>query len=346
MVGDPSGRSEERNLLSAGELGANLHAIRSQIERFVDLSAGGLLIDNASWFADMPFLAFLRDVGKHASVNVMLARESVSARMQSEAGISYTEFSYQLMQAYDFVRLYDQYGCELQLGGSDQYGNIVAGVDLARRMRGAQLFGFTWPLVTRSDGAKMGKTAEGAVWLDAERTSPYAFYQWFMRVPDADAGAFLRTFTELDHETIEDLERRAKEEPQKRAAQRALARDLTVLVHGDDGLARAERATDALFGGELTGLTEADLLEIFADVPSAHVPKTRLGELSTTDAFIAAGLAPSKGEARRRLDQGGLYVNNRRLEADRPLSAEDLAAGSVTVLRSGKRDFALLRFEG
>ncbi|MCA1830152.1 MAG: tyrosine--tRNA ligase, partial [Actinobacteria bacterium] len=192
MIGDPSGRSEERNLLSSDELVANVASIEEQIRRFIDLDGGGSLRNNADWLSTMPFVAFLRDVGKHFSVNVMLAKESVKGRLESESGISYTEFSYMLMQAYDFVHLYQEYGCELQVGGSDQYGNIVAGVDLARRMHAATLYGFTWPLVTRSDGVKMGKTAEGAVWLDAERTSPFAFYQWFVRVPDGDAGTFLR----------------------------------------------------------------------------------------------------------------------------------------------------------
>lgn len=345
MIGDPGGRSEERNLLSADELGANLVAIKAQIERFIDLDAGGLLLNNAEWFEQMPFIAFLRDVGKHVPVNVMLARESVSARMQSAAGISYTEFSYQLMQAYDFVKLYDAYECELQLGGSDQYGNIVAGVELGRRMRGVQLFGSTWPLVTRSDGAKMGKTAEGAVWLDPARTSPYAFYQWFLRVPDADAGKFLRVFTELDHDEIVSLEKQAVDAPAQREAQRALARALTSLVHGPRGLAAAERATSALFGGDLSGLSEKELLEIFSDVPSGEVPVARLGGLGVQEAFVLAGLARSNSEARKLIEAGGATIGNRKLvDAGSVLSAGDLTAGSVMVLRAGKRNFGLVRF--
>jgi tyrosyl-tRNA synthetase len=347
MIGDPSGRSEERNLLSPEALGHNVERIKSQLERFIDFDAGGMLVNNYDWFQGIGFIEFLRDVGKHFSVNVMLARESVRARLESESGISYTEFSYQLMQGYDFVHLYDTYGCELQIGGSDQYGNIVAGADLIRRMRGAQAFGFTWPLVTRSDGAKMGKTAAGAVWLDPELTSPYSFYQYFLRVPDADAGNFLRIFTELSHAEISDLERQAAEEPHKRAAQQALARELTTLVHGPEALGAAERATAVLFGGELAGLTEAQLLEIFADVPSVSVPSARLGALTATDALVEAGLAKSRGDARRLIEAGGATVGNRRIAAaDETLSGSDLASETVMVLRAGKKSFALLRFTG
>jgi len=346
MIGDPGGRSEERNLLSADELGANLVAIEAQIARFIDLKTG-MLLNNADWFSSMPFIGFLRDVGKHVPVNVMLARESVSARMASESGISYTEFSYQLMQAYDFVHLHEKYQCELQLGGSDQYGNIVAGVELARRMRGAQIFGLTWPLVTRSDGAKMGKTAEGAVWLDPARTSPYAFYQWFLRVPDADAGTFLRAFTELPREEIEALEKQAVDEPAKREAQRALARELTTLVHGAPGLAKAEAATRALFGGGLDGLGEDDLLEIFADVPSKELPRARLGALTAIEALVESGLAKSKSDARRLIESGGATIGNARAaDPEQAVRAEDLSSESVLVLRAGKKSFALLRFRG
>lgn len=349
MIGDPSGRSEERNLLTADELNANLDGIRTQIARFLDFEAkdnAALLVNNGDWFARLSYIDFLRDVGKHFSVNVMLAKESVKARMESDSGISYTEFSYQLMQAYDFVHLYDEFGCELQTGGSDQFGNITAGVDLARRMRGASIFGFTTPLVTRSDGVKMGKTAGGAVWLDPARTSPYAFYQWFVRLPDADAGTFLRYFTELPHAEIEALEQAAQDEPQKREAQRALARELTLLVHGEDGFAKAARATKALFGGDLDGLSESELLEVFSDVPHRDLPRARLDVgLPVVDALIEAGLAKSKGEARRLLDSGGAYASNRRVEdPEATLAGADLTAGAVLVLRAGKKSFALLRF--
>jgi tyrosyl-tRNA synthetase len=346
MVGDPSGRSEERNLLSEDQLASNIETIRAQIGRFIDLGGGGgLLVNNADWLGKLGYIEFLRDVGKHLSVNVMLAKESVKTRLAGDAGISYTEFSYMLMQAYDFVHLSDEFGCELQVGGSDQFGNIATGIDLARRMRGAHLFGLTWPLVTRSDGAKMGKTAEGAIWLDPELTSPYAFYQWFLRVPDADAGAFLRTFTELPHDQIEELEERTRTEPQKREAQRVLARELTRLVHADDGLSAAERATDAFFGGPLDGLSEGDLLEIFAEVPSADVARSRLGSITAVEALVSSGLAKSNSDARRVISEGGATVGNRPIaDPDEALGAADLASETVMVLRRGKRSFGLLRF--
>jgi tyrosyl-tRNA synthetase len=348
MIGDPSGKSDERNLLSTDELTANVDAIRTQIARFLDFEGkGALLLNNVDWLGKLGYIEFLRDIGKHFSVNAMLAKESVRARLAGDAGISYTEFSYMLMQAYDFVQLYETAGCELQVGGSDQFGNISAGVDLGRRMRGVQLFGLTWPLVTRSDGAKMGKTAEGAVWLDPARTSPYAFYQWFMHVPDADAVGFLRIYTELPREKIEELETLVEKEPQKREAQRTLARELTLLVHGGDGLRAAERASEALFGGDLEGLSEAELLEIFADVPSKQLPRVRLDSLTAGDALIEGGLAKSKSEARRLIEGGGASVGSRRVaDPDERLGPDDLASGEIMVLRAGKSRFALLRFRG
>jgi tyrosyl-tRNA synthetase len=348
MIGDPTGRTEERAQLTSAQVEANLEGIRTQMERFIELDktgARGVLVNNADWFASIGFLDFLRDVGFHASVNVMLARESVKARMASESGISFSEFSYQLIQGYDFVHLHDTYGCELQTGGSDQFGNIVAGVDLGRRMRGAQLFGLTTPLLTRSDGAKFGKTAEGAVWLDPERTSPYAFYQWFVRLPDDDVPTMLRVFTELGHEEILELESQAKQAPERREAQRRLAQELTILVHGKEGWERAERATHALFGGDLDGLAERELLEIFADVPSTNASRARLASgIPAIDLFVETGLAKSKADARRLLAGGGAYVNNRRLEGeDVALGTGDLLTESVIVLRAGKRSFALVR---
>ncbi|HEX9714049.1 MAG TPA: tyrosine--tRNA ligase [Actinomycetota bacterium] len=348
MIGDPSGRSEERNLLDGERLEANLAGIRSQLEQFLDFDAGegsALLVNNADWLTRFTYVDFLRDVGKHFSVNVMLAKESVSARLESGSGITYTEFSYMLMQAYDFVHLHGEFGCELQIGGSDQFGNIVAGIDLGRRMTQARMFGLTWPLIERSDGAKMGKTAEGAIWLSPERTSPYTFYQWFVRVPDADVGPFLRLFTEVPRDEIEILERRAADAAAKREAQTRLARELTLMVHGEDGLAKAERATRAFFGGDLDGLEERDLLEIFADVPSVEVPKAALDMgIPAVDALVQAGLASSKSEARRVIEGGGAYRNNRRIEsASATLGATDLATGTVMVLRAGKKSYALLR---
>ena len=261
--------------------------------------------------------------------------------------MSYTEFSYMLLQAYDFVHLHDQFGCELQAGGSDQWGNITAGIDLARRMGRPQLSGLTWPLLTKSDGTKMGKTESGAVWLSAERTSPYQFYQYWINVDDADTGGCLRMLTELSHEEIESLDASRESDPGKRESQRRLAEELTKLVHGNEGLATAQKATEIFFGAEINELSDEQLGQIFADVPSKELPRGRLddGSMTIIDALVEAGLAKSKGEARRTIGQGGAYVNNRRVESiETSLSAEHLASETVVVLRSGKKKYALLRF--
>jgi tyrosyl-tRNA synthetase len=351
MIGDPSGKSEERNLLSVETLRANVAAIETQMRRFLDFDAGqnrAELVNNFDWMSRFGYLDFLRDIGKHFPVNVMLAKDSVKNRLdRDDTGISYTEFSYMLVQAYDFVHLHERFGCELQIGGSDQWGNITAGIDLARRLKGVQLYGLTCPLLTKSDGTKMGKTEKGARWLSPERTSPYAFYQYWINVADADAGTCLRFLTELDRDAIAALDASRTAEPQERQSQRRLAEELTRLVHGESGLDAARRATEIFFGAEVSQLSDAQLAEIFADVPSKELPRDRLaGEgLSAVDALVEAGLAKSKGEARRTIEQGGLYVNNRR-EADvnRRLSPADLVSETVLVLRSGKKKYALLRF--
>ena len=255
MIGDPSGKSEERNLLSVDTLRANIAGLEKQIGRFLDCSAGenaAAIVNNFDWMQPFSFLEFLRDVGKHFPVNVMLTKDSIKNRLErDDAGISYTEFSYMLLQAYDFVHLHQQFGCELQVGGSDQWGNITAGIDLARRMRGVQLFGLTCPLLLKSDGSKMGKTEKGAIWLSRERTSPYAFYQYWINVADADAPMCLRFLTELSRDEIESLDASRATEPHLRTSQRRLAEHLTQLVHGDDGLAAAQRATNIFFGAEI-----------------------------------------------------------------------------------------------
>jgi tyrosyl-tRNA synthetase len=351
MIGDPSGKSEERNLLSVDQLRANVVAMGEQMRRFLDFDAGdqsAVLVNNFDWMNRFSYLDFLRDIGKNFPVNVMLGKDSVKSRLErTDSGLSYTEFSYMLLQAYDFVHLHDEHGCELQIGGSDQWGNITAGIDLGRRMRSVQLYGMTWPLLTKSDGAKMGKTESGALWLSAERTSPYAFYQYWINVEDAEVGNCLRILTELDREEIESLDEAIQNEPGRRASQRRLAESITELVHGADGLASAERATKIFFGAEIDNLNDAQLGEIFADVPSKELGRDRLdGDgLNLIDAMLEAGLSKSKSEARRTIQQGGAYVNNRREgELDRQLSAADLASETVMVLRSGKKKYALLRF--
>jgi tyrosyl-tRNA synthetase len=265
---------------------------------------------------------------------------------RTDSGLSYTEFSYMLLQAYDFVHLHQHFGCDLQAGGSDQWGNITAGIDLARRMHSFSLYGMTWPLLTKSDGAKMGKTESGAVWLSSERTSPYQFYQYWINVDDADAGRTLRVLTELSREEIESLDAARTAKPEARESQRRLAEELTRLVHGEPGLAAARRATEIFFGAEIQQLTDAQLGEIFADVSSRTLPRSRFDApgLNIVDALVEAGLFKSKGEARRTVEQGGAYVNNRRVEGvDRSLTSADLASESVIVLRSGKKKYALLK---
>jgi tyrosyl-tRNA synthetase len=351
MIGDPSGKSEERNLLSVESLRANVSAMERQLRQFLDFDSkdnGALLLNNFDWMNGFTYLEFLRDVGKHFPVNVMLSKDSVKSRIERDTGISYTEFSYMLLQAYDFAHLHKTHKCELQVGGSDQWGNITAGIDLARRMQGVQLFGMTCPLLTTSEGKKMGKTEKGAVWLSPEKTSPYQFYQYWINVADADAGTCLRYLTELSREEIEALDKSRETEPQLRASQKRLAEELTRLVHGDAGLAAAQRATQIFFGAEITHLSDAQVAEIFTDVPSKTLPRARLEApgLGVIDAFVEAGLAKSKSDVRRALDQGGIYVNNRSItDAARALVLEDLATETTIVLRSGKKKYALLRFE-
>jgi tyrosyl-tRNA synthetase len=353
MIGDPSGKSQERNLLSREDLAQNLDGLRAQMQRFLDFDAGphaAKLVNNFDWIGPFSYLEFLRDVGKNFPVNVMLAKDSVKSRLaRGGTGMSDTEFSYMLLQAYDFVYLYDEYHCEMQIGGSDQWGNITAGIDLGRRMRAVQLYGLTCPLLTKSDGSKMGKTETGTVWLSANRTSPYQFYQYWIRMEDADVGNCLRMLTALPREEIEALDQAREKDAAARESQRRLAEELTQLVHGDEGLATAKRATEIFFGAEISDLNDAQLVEIFADVPSKTLARQQLsdsGGLAVVDALAAAGLAKSKSEARRAVEQGGAYVNNRRITSvDTRLTPANLASETVMVLRSGKKNYALLRFE-
>jgi len=349
MIGDPSGKSAERNLLSVDQLQQNLDRISGQLESILDFENGAtsaLLVNNFDWMRQFNYLDFLRDIGKNFPVNVMLAKDSVKGRLErSDSGLSYTEFSYMLLQAYDFVHLHREHGCELQVGGSDQWGNITAGIDLARRMDSVQLFGLTCPLLTKSDGSKMGKTETGSVWLSPEKTSPYAFYQYWINVADDDAGTCLRFLTEVEAEEVNSLDEKRRDEPHGRDTQRRLAEAVTRLVHGDSGLEAAQRATGIFFGAEITDWSDAMLLEVFTDVPCCEVSKSELeGGLTVVDAFVRGGLVKSKSDARRLLKQGGLYVNNRRVEeADATLTLTDLASETVIVLRSGRKKYALLR---
>src|SRR6476661_2257791 len=297
MIGDPSGKSAERNLLTHEQLQANIAGVLPQMRQFLDFDApknAAILVNNFDWIGPFSYLSFLRDVGKHFPVNVMLAKDSVKGRLDSDSGISYTEFSYMLVMAYDFVYLYDKFNCELQIGGSDQWGNITAGIDLARRMRSAQLQGLTAPLLTKSDGTKMGKTESGTVWLSAKRTSPYQFYQYWIRTEDADVGKVVRMMTTLPHEEIESLDASREQDAAKHDSQRRLAEELTRIVHGKEGLGVAQRATEIFYGAEISDLNDAQLAEIFTDVPSQSLGRAVLsdgGGLPIVDALVAAGLS-------------------------------------------------------
>jgi len=351
MIGDPSGKSEERNLLSVEQLEKNVAGIAQQLRSLLDFDgpSAALLLNNFDWMRDFSYLAFLRDVGKHFPVNVMLAKDSVKGRLDRDGGISYTEFSYMLLQAYDFVYLNQQHGCELQIGGSDQWGNITTGIDLARRMHGVQLYGMTCPLLLKFDGTKMGKTERGAVYLSAEKTSPYAFYQYWINLADADCASSLRFLTELSHDEIDALDKSRAEQPHVRESQKRLAEELTRLIHGDAGLAAARKATEVFFGAEIENLTDAQLTDIFADVPSTKLPRDWLqGDgAQIYVVFNQAKLVQSRSEFRRLIEQGGCYINNRRRDNfDDKLTASDLASETMMVLRSGKKKYALVQFVG
>jgi tyrosyl-tRNA synthetase len=353
MIGDPSGRSEERNLLSPEELSANIAGVERQIRAILGdaIPAGSgrtvHVVNNADWMRGVGYLAFLRDVGKHVPLSQMLGKDSVKSRLDRDGGLSYTEFSYMLLQAWDFVHLSDALDCRVQIGGSDQWGNITAGIELGRRLRSRDLHGITCPLLTKSDGTKMGKTAAGAVWLDPHRTSPYRFYQYWINLDDDDAGRCVERLTELSLDEIRSLADLRGSNPAARDTQKRLAEELTRLVHGDAGLGIARQATAIFFGAEIGGLDDAALAEIFADVPSREFPRGTLeGEgLPLVEALEATGLAPTRSAARRTIEQGGAYVNNRRIaDVAHRLTAGDLAGGSTLVLRSGKKSYAIARF--
>jgi tyrosyl-tRNA synthetase len=349
MIGDPSGRSEERSMLDRDTLAANVAAIGAQLSRFLEFDGprGAILVNNADWTAPVSYLEFLRDVGKHLTINYMMAKESVRSRLEDrEQGISYTEFSYMLLQAFDYVTLYRLHGCRLQAGATDQWGNITAGIELGRKLGLPQLHGLVVPLLLDSEGKKMGKTAAGtSVWLDAERTSPYAMYQYLLNVGDSDVGRMLRTFSWRSLDEIAELERSHAEAPERRAGQRALAADVTAFVHGDEAVRRAERASHVMFGGSLEELRDDDLLPLLADVPSSEMPRAQLEQgVPLVDLLVKTQLCPSKGAARKQLQSGGIYVNNQRVsDPTAQVSARDLATESMLILRSGRKNYHIVR---
>ncbi|MGH9307332.1 MAG: tyrosine--tRNA ligase [Acidimicrobiales bacterium] len=353
MIGDPGGKSEERNLLDADVLAANLEGIRAQLGRYLDFSpAAGprraVLLDNGEWLKSMGLIEFLRDVGKHFTVNQMIAKESVHTRLTTrEQGISFTEFSYMLLQSYDFLHLYDTHDCLLQMGGSDQWGNITMGIDLIRRLRSGQAWGLTTPLVLKADGTKFGKSEAGTVWLDPARTSPYQLLQFFVRTEDAMVGSYLRYFTWLDRDRLAELDEAVAAHPESREAQWELARSVVSFVHGADQAARAEAAARVLFSEEISGLDEDLLVEVFSDVPSSDLDRAELDGpgLLIVDILARSGLVASKSAARTALAQGGVYVNNTR-QTDPALSLDrsHLLHDRYIILRRGKREQHLLRF--
>ena len=343
MIGDPSGKATERSLLTTEQVDTNVEGIRAQLSRFLDFndtSTPASLLNNAEWLTRLSAIEFMRDVGKHFTVNYLLAKESVKRRSESDEGISYTEFSYLLLQSYDFLVLHDRFTCRLQMGGSDQWGNITAGVDLIRRLRGAKAHGLVLPLITTASGAKFGKTEAGAVWLDPNLTSPFRFYQFWLNTEDGDVGRYLRYFTFLDRSTIEQLEEATRKSPESRAAQRALAREVTRIVHGDGHVTRAERASGVLFGEDIATLPAEDVLSVFDDVPSSTVTADKLAGdgVAVVDLLAASGLTASKGEATRLIRGGGVYVNNRRITDERArLRSADAIDGRLFVLRKGAK---------
>jgi tyrosyl-tRNA synthetase len=349
LIGDPSGKTQERQLLTREKAAENLEGIRGQLEQFLDFRVPtnpARMVNNLDWLGELKTVDFLRDVGKHFSVNALLRKESVRRRLdEEESGLSFTEFSYALLQAYDFLVLHDRFGCTVQMGGSDQWGNITAGIDLIRRMRGERSFGLVYPLVTSSTGVKFGKTEAGTVWLDAARTSPYRFFQFWLNTDDQDAVPYLKFFTLMSRERVRELEMELEKKPHERAAQRALAMDVTCRVHGEDGLARAQQATDVLFGGEMGGLTASEIADIFSDVPSSELPRQKLdGDgFLLVDLLVHAGMASSKGDARRSIQGGGVYLNNARVqEVERMVTTADALEGRFLVVRKGKKNYSLV----
>lgn len=362
MIGDPSFKTQERSLLTPAQLEHNLRGLRSVIGKFVALEGplAARVVNNHDWIGPFSFIGFLRDVGKHFTVNHMMAKESVRARLEDrEHGISFTEFSYMLLQAYDFYHLHTQLGCQLQIGGSDQWGNITAGTELIRRMKahaqgreadGAdeeQAFGLTHPLVVKADGTKFGKTESGTIWLDRSKTSPYLFYQFWVQTQDADVGTYLRYFSFKSLAEIAELERSVQEAPEKRAAQQALAREMTELVHGAAGLAAAEEATQILFGADPVNAGADTFREIRESIPTWRLSRARLGDgVPLIEVLAESGLAPSKGQARKDIEGGGISVNNQKVtDINAKVAPGHCLAGEYVLLRKGRKNYLLVWIE-
>lgn len=350
LIGDPSGKAQERQLLTKEKVAEHADGIRAQLEHFLDFETSvnpARLVNNLDWLGSLSLVDFLRDIGKHFSVNAMTKKESVRRRIEDEeVGISFTEFSYLLLQAYDFLELFERHDCSLQMGGSDQWGNITAGIDLIRRVHGARAFGVVFPLLETRSGTKFGKTEAGTVWLDPERTSPYRFYQFWMNTEDQDVVRFLKFFTLLDRGAIEGLAESVIERPHEREAQRALAEEVTRRLHGEDGLDRARKASEVLFGGAVEGLGGDEISDIFSDVPASEADATELSGsgMPLLDLLVNSELCSSRGDARRSIEQGGVYVNNVRVtDVDESIPIDRAVDGRFVILRKGKKRYHLVR---
>lgn len=350
MVGDPSGKSDERNLQTAAQLEHNLACIKPQLARFLDFTGAhnpARVVNNYDWTGQVTFLEFLRDIGKHLTVNSMIAKDSVRSRMEDRStGISFTEFSYMLLQGFDFQHLKKVFNCELQVGATDQWGNITVGTELTRKKLGATVWGLVFPLLTKADGSKYGKTATGTVWLDPQKTSPYRFYQFFVNTDDADVVKLLKTLTFLAQAEIAALESELKANPGGRVAQKSLAQAMTTLVHGEEAVAAALKATEILFGGSLEGINAPLFQDIVGEVPTKELAKNTLAAagVAMTELIVLAGLAPSKGAARKDLEAGGIYLNNIRVaDHTKLVAASDLLFGKYLLLRKGKKSYVVLK---
>jgi tyrosyl-tRNA synthetase len=343
LIGDPSGKSEERNLQTLEAVQKNVEGIQKQLAAIFDFDGenGAVMVNNYDWAGSMDIVTFLRDIGKHIGVNYMLAKDTIASRL--ETGISFTEFTYTILQAMDFNHLYESHNCKLQIGGSDQWGNITSGLELIRKMQpeGSKAFGLTIPLVTKADGTKFGKTEGGAVWLDPEKTSPYEFYQFWINTADADVIKYLKYFTFLSHEEIEKLEKAVQEEPHLRKAQKALAEEMTRLIHGEASLQQAIKITQALFSGDVRNLTAEEIKQGFKDVPTYE----SAGEENLVDLLVAAKISPSKRQAREDITNGAVSVNGERVtDSNYVLTDTDQIEGQFTIIRRGKKKYTLIKF--
>jgi len=349
LIGDPSGKASERPLLTTARAEENAKAIHQQLQSFLDFDYGSsraIFVNNGDWLNSLQFVPFLRDIGKHFSVNAMIARDSVKRRLESQDGISFTEFSYMLLQAYDFLMLHDRHGCTLQMGGSDQWGNIVSGTDLIRRIRSVQAHGLVSPLVTTASGTKFGKTEAGTIWLDKARTSPYKYFQFWLNTDDKDVIDYLKFFTWLDEKTIGELADTTKSHPEAREAQKILAGEVTKMSHGADALARAEHVSRLFFSGELSELSVAELLDVLDDAPSSEIARSEVegGTFELAAMLHHAGIASSKGDGKRSIEGGGISLGGRKIaDRDYKVAMTDSVEGKLFLLRKGKKQYHIVK---